>query len=654
MKKIITSYYANYGDGCDWYKGQTYQNHQKYAESIEAEYRFLSGEELISEYVPKEVQEFLFRNLNFGENSYNFALFKPFVPTGCYIDPDIIIYNPTDIFKFYDPDKICFAGESDWQSKNEKRETRKKHLDALNILQPVEKRKLWNSGLFLYSEKVRNILTDPKTFIDYYENIIRILNDKKNINYNISSNEHYFSFMLNNKPELVSLIGYDFNYPGPGFNFDKDKSFSKIHQFAKRNKVNIHFVGNKDVFINYSNWLEKKNQNLILGYERGSNKWQGLSNALQIIGEESEVIVDNFDKIEGPYKRIWTMGESLLPLQAQLEQKWNINNVSVKAAEILSDKKKMDDFCIGEGLEALIPKSVIPISLKDFEMFEGGPFIIKPVIGSGTKQNRDHRIHYMTYHNVDSFIEDTYSELLFQINKTGFTDEEFGGRTNYYMAQEYLPHNKLYAPYIYVNEHGAINHIFWVEGNIETYKIDNNRFESRPIDFMSIDYTAAPKEVISACEFYFETIVGELDIKSMFFAGPDFYYEEGLPTKVIDCNPRIGQGLQLLNELNDNKIIPSLLQNSEYNIETHMLWKNVKLKPGKIKTIKDYSHLKKYITSTSLDGLHPGDIIEEFTNTPAIATPKVSLKIPGNTKTDMLETYRSISELIQSCIVYNN
>lgn len=653
MKKLITSFYSNHNDGYDWYKGQTYENHQRYAESIGAEYKFFSAEELLYEYVPSEVQDFLFKNLDFRENSYNYGILQPFVPAGCFIEPDIFIYNSQDLFEFYDSNRICFANESQWLSENETRVTRRKHLDALNILQPIKERKIWNLGLFLYPEKIRNLLANPKLYIDYYENIIRILNDNENINYNISSSEHYFSYMLNDKPESVLLIGEEFNYLGPGYRFSQDVSFSKIHQYAKKNKCNIHFVGDKEYFINYSNWLKRKNQNLILGYDRGSNKWQCLYNTLQSTGEESEVVVNNFDEIEGPYKRIWTMAESLLPLQAKLEQEWNINNVSIKAAEILSDKKKMDDFCIEEGLEALIPKSTIPTCLKDFEIFDGRPFIIKPTIGSGTKQDRDHRIHYMTYHNVDSFIQDTYSELLFQINKTGFVDEEFGGRTNYYMAQEYLPHSKLYAPYVYVNEYGKVNKIFWVEGNIETYNIDDNRFESKPVDFMSINHIDVPKNVASACEFYFETIVSELDIKSMFFAGPDFYYEDGLSTKVIDCNPRIGQGLQLLNELNDNKILSALLQASEVNIETHLLWKNVRLKPGKIKAIKDYSHLKKYITSTSLDALHPGDIIEEFANTPAAVMPKVSLKIPGKTKTDMLETYRSVSEQIQSCIIYD-
>ena len=389
-------------------------------------------------------------------------------------------------------------------------------------------------------------------------------------------------------------------------------------------------------------------KHLILGYARGSNKWQGLSDALSSIGIESDIVVENFDNIEGPYNQIWTMAESLLPLQAQLEEKWNINNVSAEAADILSNKKKMDDFCSNIGLKALIPQSVIPTELSDLDIFD--QFIIKPTIGSGMKQNFDHKINYITYHNVDAFVADTYSELLFQVNQNGFIDKAFGSRTNYYMAQEYLPHTKLYAPYMYVNEYGDINRIFWVEGNIETFHIDKNRFVSRPVDFLSVLDNEVPNEVISLCDFYFETLVEELDIKSMFFAGPDFYYKNDLPIKIIDCNPRIGQGLQIINELNNNEILQSLLQNKEFTINNKILWKRVNLNPGKIKSVSDYSYLSQYITSTTINSLRPGITIPDWGG---ILTVPIALKIPGNTKTDMLETYRSISEQIQSCIIYD-
>ena len=395
-------------------------------------------------------------------------------------------------------------------------------------------------------------------------------------------------------------------------------------------------------------------KNLVLGYPRGFNKWQVMADALTRCNQSVDIVTSNFDEIKGPYDKIWTMAESLFPLQAKLEKKWNVKNISSRTAEILSDKKQMDDFCASLGIAPLIPKSVIPTKIQDFDIFSGKSFIIKPTIGSGTKQDYKHKIDYISYNNIDSFIDDAYSDLLFKVNETGFVDNNFGGRINFYMAQEYLPHKKLYAPYVYVNQCGSIRNIFWVEGNIETNVIDKNRFESKPIDFMSINSTDVPKDVVASSEFYFQTIVDELNIKSMFFAGPDFYYETGLHTRVIDCNPRIGQGLQILNELNGNNILTALLENRQFDIDNHILWKNADLKPGTIKEIKDYSYLKKYITSTSLNTLLPGDVVKEFNNTPAVAAPKLSLKIPGKTRTDMYETYRSVSDELQACIVYED
>lgn len=395
-------------------------------------------------------------------------------------------------------------------------------------------------------------------------------------------------------------------------------------------------------------------KNLVLGYPRGFNKWQVMADALTRCNQSVDIVTSNFDEIKGPYDKIWTMAESLLPLQAKLEKEWNIKNISSRAAEILSDKKQMDDLCTSLDIAPLIPKSVIPTKIQDFDIFSGKSFIIKPTIGSGTKQDYKHKIDYISYNNIDSFIDDAYSDLLFKVNETGFVDNNFGGRINFYMAQEYLPHKKLYAPYVYVNQYGSIRTIFWLEGNIETSVIDKNRFESKPIDFISINYTDVPKYIVASSELYFQTIVDELNIKSMFFAGPDFYYETGLHTRVIDCNPRIGQGLQILNELNGNNILTALLENREFDINNHILWKNADLKPGTIKEIKDYSYLKKYITSTSLNTLRPGDVVKEFTNTPAVAEPKISLKIPGKTKTDMYETYRSVSDELQACIVYED
>jgi len=389
-------------------------------------------------------------------------------------------------------------------------------------------------------------------------------------------------------------------------------------------------------------------KNLILGYPRGQNKWQGLSEALSKLGQLSDIVIDNFDQIKGPYDKIWTMAESLLPLQAKLEQKFNLNNISLQAAEILSDKKKMDDFCTNIGIQDIIPYSVIPKCLDDLNRFRYKPFIIKPTIGSGTKQDYKNKIHYMAWNNLKDFTEDVYSELVFQVNRSGFIDEQFGNRLNYYMAQEYLPHTKLYAPYVYVNEHQQIIPIIWVEGDIQTNVIDQYRFESKPIGFMAIDNDQVPSDVLKHFTYYYQAIVDELEIKNMFFAGPDFYV--GSNIKIIDCNPRIGQGLQILNELNNYNVLSSLIDNKKFTIENKFYWTLAKLKPGIIKRVKDMSHLQSYITSSNLK---PGmEISWSFIVQSSVA--KVGLKISGKTKSDMLETYRIVCAQIQECIEYKD
>ena len=109
-------------------------------------------------------------------------------------------------------------------------------------------------------------------------------------------------------------------------------------------------------------------RNLILGYKRGWNKWECLVRALR--GQSVDVVTKNFDKITGPYDRVWSMAESLLPVQARLEQLYGLTNLTERAAEILSDKKKMDDFCIDMGLKEFIPDSVIPTVPSDLDIFK--------------------------------------------------------------------------------------------------------------------------------------------------------------------------------------------------------------------------------------------------------------------------------------------
>ena len=373
-------------------------------------------------------------------------------------------------------------------------------------------------------------------------------------------------------------------------------------------------------------------KNLILGYNRGKNKWQCLQKAL----ENCDVVTEDFDKIKGPYDRIYTVAESLLPIQAKLEKEWGLNNVSEKAADILSDKKKMDDFCITIGLQSLIPYSVIPTSPKDLDYWEDKPFIIKPIIGSGAKPGG---LNYTYFKNKKEFLDLNDSSLY-----KSWEDPAFNNRLNHYMVQDKLPDEaEMWGPYYYVNESGVLKNLLWVRGKCR---------EGRNVEFMSFDKKDVPKDIVYQSNNFFERLVATLRLKNMFFSGPDFYkWKDNI--KMIDCNPRIGQGLQQMDDVHNNTIIPKILQNKTFSYDKQIYWVLSNLKPGKIESVKDVSHLKEYWCQTNNDKLRPGETIPKSLHLTSEKVPRIAFLITGTNESDMLKTYQTVNSKLQDCITYS-
>ena len=373
-------------------------------------------------------------------------------------------------------------------------------------------------------------------------------------------------------------------------------------------------------------------KNLILGYKRGWNRWQCLERAL----ENCDVVTENFDKIEGPYDRIYTVSESLLPIQAKLEKEWGLNNVSEKAADILSDKKKMDDFCITIGLQSLIPYSVIPTSPKDLNYWEDKPFIIKPIIGSGAKPGG---LNYTYFKNKKEFLDLNDSSLY-----KSWEDPAFNNRLNHYMVQDKLPDEaEIWGPYYYVNESGVLKNLLWVRGKCR---------EGRNVEFMSFDKKDVPKDIVYQSNNFFERLVASLHLRNMFFSGPDFYKWDN-NVKMIDCNPRIGQGLQQMDDVHNNTIVPKILQNKTFSYDKQIYWVLSNLKPGKIESVKDVSHLKEYWCQTNNDKLRPGETIPKSLHLTSEKVPRIAFLITGTNESDMLKTYQTVNSKLQDCITYS-
>ena len=385
-------------------------------------------------------------------------------------------------------------------------------------------------------------------------------------------------------------------------------------------------------------------RNLILAYERGRHRIDVMKNALESLGQSVIVVTDNFDDIEGPFDRIWSISESLLPIQAQLELKWGINNLSISAAETLTDKKKFDDFCTKIGLGELVPKSVIPT--KEDDVLSGN-IIVKPTVGSGTKFNG---FAYTSFFNKRDMLDNAPKDF-FDINRTGFKDPAFNNVLGYYMVQEALPeHAEVYAPYYWINGDGEFKRLFTVKLLTRRTNYGNTKFMVHPYWIETISFDEIPTKVSQYFDTFVEHIVDVLDVKNMFLSGPDYYFYDGI-VKMIDCNPRIGQGVQIMDKIHDGKYLSSVISGNPIEIKKNFVWGFTELKPGKIKSIADHSHLKKHFSETSHE-LFSGKEILDQTNV-ADSIFQHNLIVSGKETPDTLEAYRAIRKEFQDCIEYD-
>jgi len=165
---------------------------------------------------------------------------------------------------------------------------------------------------------------------------------------------------------------------------------------------------------------------------------------------------------------------------------------------------------------------------------------------------------------------------------------------------------------------------------------------------MCVPTKSVPLDVRAEAQMFMDTITTKLKLKNMFFSGPD-YYKWGSNIKLIDANPRLGQGLQIVDSIHDHTIIPNILLGEYFSITKHFLWGISNLKPGKIKSVSDTSHLKQYLARTNSE-LKPDMIIPEFQHLQMSG--RQAFYIEGINESDMLETYETVNAQLQDCIEY--
>ena len=436
---------------------------------------------------------------------------------------------------------------------------------------------------------------------------------------------------------------------------------------------------------------------VIVSHERSLNKTEGLLKAFQ--GENvflvceyapnenktytqlaTEIILSKtFDVTEIIRKiphadQVFCVSENLLPVQSQLESFYGIENLSAFAAEILSNKQNLDNFCRQIGLEKYTPKSITPTSYKQLGIFNNSEIFSKPDIGTGSNvfypgddqstpsieyRRWNHRHHFLKYISKKKM----HNEF-FDLNSQGIYTKRFNYKPCRIMFQEYhWSQEPSASPIGYVRD-GKVNINFYVKNSKVKYgeQIDplSNPIESHSVSEISdivrerAVWIAMPDEVSSeiahASTEYMQTLVDALKIKNMFFSGPDFHICKDGKIIAIDLNPRPGQFVNILDSLNDENIIRDFLSGGPVTIKNKLLWGCAVLQPGKVRSLKNIETVSQYFNAQNTV-LEPSTVIPEFQNLQNKAF-NFNLDISGTNEQELFDNYIRINQQLQDCIEY--
>lgn len=436
---------------------------------------------------------------------------------------------------------------------------------------------------------------------------------------------------------------------------------------------------------------------IILSHERSLNKAEGLLRAY--VNDNVILVVDNMPDTEyKPYvkeanriivskgfdivhttskldscDKIWCVSENLLPIQSQLESYYGIDNLTPFAAEVLSNKQKFDDFCRQIGLGDFVPNSITPTFHKQLDIFNNKEFFTKPDIGTGSNvffpgadQNTPN-IEYRRWNNKHHFLKhlkdkDSHNEF-FSLNKQGIHTERFNFKPCRIMAQEYhWSEEPSIIPVGYVKDR-IVNTICYLKttkvkfGDIldptkTPVELHSNSKQSDIAKDLAV-WIVSTEEIDSNkhvdMQHFLQSIVDKLNIKDLFFAGPDFHIDNDRLI-AIDFNPRPGQFMNILDKVNNYSIFKNIVYSKKVTIEKQLLWGCSMLKPGIIKDVSNFNHIDNLLNNHNTE-IKPGIEIPKFQN---LQNKKfnVNFDIVGSNEQELFKNYKTANQLLQNCITY--
>jgi len=436
---------------------------------------------------------------------------------------------------------------------------------------------------------------------------------------------------------------------------------------------------------------------VIISHERSLNKAQGLLTAYKdentylitdtkpneaktYVNDATHLVISRYLDVVEIVKqvpradKVLCVSENLLSLQSQLESFYGINNISAFAAEVLSNKQMLDDYCRKIGLGKYIPNSITPRNHNNLSIFKNKQIFSKPDIGTGSNifypgdDNNAPSVEYRRWNNRHHFLkhlkDKSQHNEFFELNRNGIHLQKFNYKSCRIMFQEYhWSSGPTQCPNGYVKD-GKVVIEFYVKNSKIKYgeTVDPN---SDPVTTHSVSETSditrercvwgasedeVDDAVVKASYDFIQTLVDELQIKDMFFVGPDFHLTTDRKVIAIDFNPRPGQFINILDSVNDFSIITKFVRQETIDIKNRLLWGCALLKPGIIKSIDNLETVEKYFNAQNV-GLKVGAKIPKWQNLQNKEF-SVNFDITGKNEQELFKKYTEVNQMLQDCITY--
>lgn len=437
--------------------------------------------------------------------------------------------------------------------------------------------------------------------------------------------------------------------------------------------------------------------NLIISQERSLNKAEGFINTYKadcvlivdrlpdqgkkeyIHLASSVLVIPDFDfqsitSAVPVCSNIWCVSENLLPLIARLDAHYAINNLSLSTATILSDKLKFDNLCRAAGLGEFVPDSIIPTTIDELLAFGDRKIIVKSNIGSGgavffpgDDQNNP-VIEFRVWDNPSALLSHlrvcNLIDYFFNINtKQGITKDGYCNREARFMVQEFCePAIPCVVTTGFVRN-GKVEITLLGRMSKAPDRFDHNKGvigNHTPVAALTRDAAVwtifrddLDPNILETIQGFLQRLIDALQIKTLFFSGPDFHIDQHGRIKVIDFNPRISGWLNLINKNMNYSLITDIIDNRYYHfsiLDTLFLWGCAVLRPGTIKSIGDISSIQKYL-NTENTALVPNTIIPERINLQN-KNFNVNVTVSAKSEKDLHDIYLHVTQVLQDAIEY--